>query len=266
MGELLRELHDEVAPAMLTVVGNSAGAGLGLAAAQWPRDHGHRQLDGLVLVSPGLDARVDRPEQVAIAARDPVQDIPGILEAARLYAGELDIAHPYVSPLNGDLSGLAPMLVISGTLDLITPTASRSPPRRRPRACRSSSISDEASRILTPACRHQKAARPAPSSCTRSHPGRSPDLSDIDGRDWGGGLQKRDHDIVHRRRDAVAPAEADDGAVSRIDLQRPAGEPVGMQRIDGVRRPVAIALDYLLDEAIIEGGRPRRAQPRCIHG
>jgi len=121
MGDLLRNLLEEAGPAKVTVVGNSAGAGLGLAAAQWLRDAGHRQPDGLVLISPALDASLNQPEHMAIAARDPMQDIPGILEAARLYAGDLDVAHPYVSPLNGDFRGLAPMIVFSGTLDLLSP-------------------------------------------------------------------------------------------------------------------------------------------------
>jgi acetyl esterase/lipase len=120
-GELLRKLLEDAGPAKVTLIGNSAGAGLGLAAAQWLRDSGYRQPNRLVLISPGLDASVSRAEQRAIAARDPVQDIPGIIEAGRLYAGDLDVAHPYVSPLNGDFRGLAPMIVFSGTLDLLYP-------------------------------------------------------------------------------------------------------------------------------------------------
>jgi epsilon-lactone hydrolase len=120
-GDLLRKLLEDAGPAKVTVVGNSAGAGLGLAAAQWLRDTGYRQPNGLVLISPGVNASVNRAERRAIAARDPMQDIPGILEAARLYAGDLDVAHPYVSPLNGDLRGLAPMIVFSGTRDLLYP-------------------------------------------------------------------------------------------------------------------------------------------------
>ncbi len=120
-GDLLRKLLDNAGPAKVTVVGNSAGANLGLAAAQWLRDNGYRQPDLLVLISPGLDCSISRPEQILSAARDPLQDIPGIREAARLYAGDLDIAHPYVSPLNGDLRGLARMIVFSGTCDLLYP-------------------------------------------------------------------------------------------------------------------------------------------------
>jgi monoterpene epsilon-lactone hydrolase len=120
-GELFRKLLDDVAPAKVVVAGNSAGAGLGLAAAQWLRDAGYRQPNGLVLISPGLDASISRPEQLAIAARDPVQDIPGIREAGRLYAGELGVGHPYISPLNGEFRGLPPMIIFSGTLDLLYP-------------------------------------------------------------------------------------------------------------------------------------------------
>lgn len=125
-GALLRRILEEAGSAKVTVVGNSAGAGLALAAAQWLRDTGYqRQPDRLVLISPGLDACVKRPEQVAIAARDPIQDIAGVRETGRLYAGDLDIAHPYVSPLNGAMRGLAPMTVFSGTRDLLYPDSTR---------------------------------------------------------------------------------------------------------------------------------------------
>jgi acetyl esterase/lipase len=119
--ELLRMLLEDAGAAKVTVVGNSAGASLALAACQWLRDRGHRQPNLMVLISPAADASVSRPEQVAIAARDPIQDIPGIIEAGRLYAGELDVGHPFVSPLNGAFRALAPMTIFSGTRDLLFP-------------------------------------------------------------------------------------------------------------------------------------------------
>ena len=73
------------------------------------------------LISPWLDASVSKEEQVAIAPRDLMLDIPGLAEVGRLYAGELDVTHPLVSPLSGDLHGLAPMIVFSGTHDLLHP-------------------------------------------------------------------------------------------------------------------------------------------------
>jgi epsilon-lactone hydrolase len=120
-GRLLQMLRDEAGSAKITVIGNSAGAGLGVAAAQWLRDSGYQQPDGLVLISPAVNLSVGDAARVTIAARDPLQDVPGVLELGRLYAGKLDITHPYVSPLYGDLHGLAPMIVFSGTRDLLYP-------------------------------------------------------------------------------------------------------------------------------------------------
>ncbi len=121
LGGLLRKVIEEAGSEKVTVVGNSAGAGMALAVAQWLRDAGHRQPSDLVLISPALDASVSRPEQVEIATRDPMNDIPGMREVARLYAGELDVTHPWVSPLNGDLHGLAPIAAFAGTHDLLFP-------------------------------------------------------------------------------------------------------------------------------------------------
>lgn len=119
--EMVRKLLDTVGPDNVTLVGNSAGAGLTLAAAQWLRDSGASQPRAMVLISPWLDASISRKEQPALAALDLMQDIPGLIAAGRLYAGDLDVAHPFVSPLNGELAGLAPMIVFTGTCDLMHP-------------------------------------------------------------------------------------------------------------------------------------------------
>ena len=121
VGNLMRELLESVGPANVSIVGQSAGAGLALAATQWLRDSGFRQPKLMVLISPLLDASVGGEDQVAIARRDLILDIPGLAEAGRLYAGKLDVSHPRVSPINGDLHGLPPMIVFSGTRDLLHP-------------------------------------------------------------------------------------------------------------------------------------------------
>lgn len=120
-GEVLRKVLEEAGAAKVTVLGNSAGAGLAVAAAQWLRDVGDCQPDRLILISPGLDFTLSHPEQQAIARRDPINDIPGTRELGRLYAGDLPITHPYVSPLRGNFRGLAPMTVFAGTFDLLYP-------------------------------------------------------------------------------------------------------------------------------------------------
>lgn len=119
-GRMLRDVIDTAGAQNVTVVGNSAGGGLSLAAAQWLREAGHPQPNALILICPGVNGTLNQCTQ-ADAAHDVMQDVPGMIEAFRLYAGDLDVTHPFVSPLNGNFEGLAPMLIFSGTHDLYHP-------------------------------------------------------------------------------------------------------------------------------------------------
>ncbi|MFF8267001.1 alpha/beta hydrolase fold domain-containing protein [Streptomyces sp. NPDC016562] len=101
------------------LLGDSAGAGLALAAAQRLRDRTGEQPSRIVLVSPWLDVTMSHPDQAAIEASDPVQARPGLREAGRLYAGTLAADDPRVSPLYGTFAGLAPLTVFSGTRDVL---------------------------------------------------------------------------------------------------------------------------------------------------
>ena len=48
-----------------------------------------------------------------------------LADAARLYAGEHDLSDPGISPVFGDLSGLPPTILFSGTRDLLLSDAVR---------------------------------------------------------------------------------------------------------------------------------------------
>lgn len=119
-GRILRDLIASVGARNVTVIGNSAGGGLALAAVQWLRDAGHIQPNGLILICPGVNGTLSQCRQ-ADAARDVMQDVPGMIEAFRMYAGDLGLSHPFVSPLNGTFDCLAPMLIFTGTHDLYHP-------------------------------------------------------------------------------------------------------------------------------------------------
>ena len=86
-------LIEAVSAQNVTVVGNSAGGGLSLAAAQWLRDAGHPQPNALILICPGVNGALSLCTQ-AVAARDVMQDVPGMIEAFRMYAGGLDVTAP----------------------------------------------------------------------------------------------------------------------------------------------------------------------------
>lgn len=123
----------EVAAELLTaeprrpvaLAGDSAGAGMALAVAQELRRDGRTPPAGLVLVSPWVDVSCKDPGLAERAARDPWLQVPGLTAAGDAYRGALAADHPWVSPIAGLLSGLPPMLVLSGTDDILNADAHR---------------------------------------------------------------------------------------------------------------------------------------------
>ncbi|WFR73695.1 alpha/beta hydrolase [Prescottella defluvii] len=109
----------------LVVAGDSAGGGLALAVALALRDRGIASPAHTALISPWLDATGSHPEIREIAPRDPWQHPDSLTVAADAYRGELDREHPWVSPLNGDLTGLGPITLFTGTRDILNVDARR---------------------------------------------------------------------------------------------------------------------------------------------
>lgn len=122
--ELAAALIDEVGAENTTIVGDSAGGGMGLAVAMRLRDQG-RAAPRLVLISPWLDISGTDPQLAVIAPRDPWLAVPGTHAAGRLYRGELAEDDLMVSPINGSLAGLGPITLLSGTRDIVNADAAR---------------------------------------------------------------------------------------------------------------------------------------------
>ncbi|MFF3014185.1 alpha/beta hydrolase fold domain-containing protein [Streptomyces sp. NPDC057939] len=118
--DLLSGLIEDGGAGGTVLIGDSAGAGLALAAAQRLRERTGAQPSRIVLISPWLDVTMSHPGQAAIEAGDPMLARPGLVEAGRLYAGVLAADDPRVSPLRGSFAGLAPMTVFTGTRDVLT--------------------------------------------------------------------------------------------------------------------------------------------------
>ncbi|WP_406691532.1 alpha/beta hydrolase [Saccharopolyspora sp. ID03-671] len=101
------------------LMGDSAGGGLALFVAQRIKLHGRPQPRRLVLFAPWLDLTTSDPGIAEREPHDPFLSAPGLREAAHLYTRDLDLRDPRVSPLFGDLSGLAPISVFTGTRDVL---------------------------------------------------------------------------------------------------------------------------------------------------
>jgi acetyl esterase/lipase len=108
----------EVGAANTSIMGDSAGGTIVLAVALQLRDRGLPAHRATVLISPALDLTFTDPRIAEIEPTDPWLAVPGPRAVARLWAGELALDDPIVSPLYGDLNGLAPVTMFSGTRDI----------------------------------------------------------------------------------------------------------------------------------------------------
>jgi len=112
-------LHGEdlgLDPARLALMGDSAGANLALVTAMTARDGGLVQPWVLVLVCPALDASMALPSYVEHAA-GPFLSAADMGWFYKHYAP--DPQHWRAAPLQGDLRGLPPSLVITAGHDLV---------------------------------------------------------------------------------------------------------------------------------------------------
>ena len=125
MQELYGDIAAEYGALNMTVMGDSAGAGMTLALAQMLRDAGQVLPEKLVLLSPWLDAVGNHPDQPEIEKRDNMLAIIGLQSSGKMYAGDLPANDPLVSPLFGSLEGLPPIQMFAGTSDILLPDAQR---------------------------------------------------------------------------------------------------------------------------------------------
>jgi acetyl esterase/lipase len=119
VADLAGALVDAVGAASVTVLGDSAGGAIALAAAMLLRDRdvglGPTEL---VLIAPSLDLRFTDPLIARIQPHDPWLAVPGLRAAAERWRGDLPTEHPLVSPVFGRLAGLGRISLFTGTHDI----------------------------------------------------------------------------------------------------------------------------------------------------
>lgn len=108
----------------IAIVGDSAGGGLSLAllAALEGRAVKPR---AVAVVSPWIDLTLTGETLVSRAAADPLLDKTKLQEAATLYLGAADPAHPHASPLFSQVPGDTPILIHVGNDEVLLDDAVR---------------------------------------------------------------------------------------------------------------------------------------------
>ena len=103
----------------VSVIGDSAGGNLALAATEYMVQQGETVPASMVLLSPWLDLTMSNPNIALV--QDPLLPLGPAQVIGREWAGNLPVTDPMVSPLKGSLSGLPPTYVYSGNLDILSP-------------------------------------------------------------------------------------------------------------------------------------------------
>src|SRR5699024_4751601 len=107
----------------IILMGDSAGGGLALVLAQLLKVKQLPQPEQIILISPWLDLSLSNPEIAPIEKKDPFLLRAGLIEAGKMYAGKTDTKDPKVSPLYGELNGLAAITMLMGSHDILAADA-----------------------------------------------------------------------------------------------------------------------------------------------
>ena len=110
--------------ASVFVAGDSAGGGLTLATLIAARDRGLRQATGGIGLSPWTDLAATPEELASEGLNDPtIPDnrtaITASQEWAAVYAGDADRTDPLLSPVFADYTGIPPLLLQVGAVEMI---------------------------------------------------------------------------------------------------------------------------------------------------
>ena len=115
MMQLYQQLVQQYTARRLIIMGDSAGGGFSLALAQEMRSDSIEPPSHLVLISPWVDV---------LGGDDALQEHDTFLNAQVLrkigaeWAGEMDPRDPKISPLYGDMQGLPPTDLFTGTWEI----------------------------------------------------------------------------------------------------------------------------------------------------
>lgn len=111
---------ETLAPRRVVIMGDSAGANLAIGLANWLSTSGHKSADKVVLLSPWVDLEMQNPD-MTLNFGEQLLVPEDLRQAARRYAGEMDIKDPLISPVFADVLELPETHIFTGDQDLLHP-------------------------------------------------------------------------------------------------------------------------------------------------
>jgi len=121
-----RALLDQgFSPGSIAIAGDSAGGGLTVAMLMAARDAGLPMPAAAIAISPWADLACTGVSYSTKAAQDPSLNREGLLAMAGVYLNGAAAESPLASPVNGDLTGLPPLLIQVGSAEVLLDDAVR---------------------------------------------------------------------------------------------------------------------------------------------
>lgn len=109
------------APEKVYLLGDSAGSGFILSFAMSLRDMKLPLPSKIFMVSPWVDLSMTNQDCYKNDKVDTMTSISGLIQAAKLFAGDIDLKDPRISPLYGNLHNLPNISMYDGTHDVLNP-------------------------------------------------------------------------------------------------------------------------------------------------
>ena len=102
----------------ISLVGDSAGAGLALALVSVLLTEAHPLPACSVLISPWIDLECKNNSHLENQEKDPMLSQSILKKTARLYTNK-DLSSPLISPVNNEFSGISPVLIQVGEHEIL---------------------------------------------------------------------------------------------------------------------------------------------------
>ncbi len=120
--EMVAALQQDRPEQRVILMGDSSGGGLALSMAQQMQAAGLAPPDFVVMISPWLDIRMAHPDITPeLDAKDYMLDAPALAYVGQVWAGELPLDDPRVSPIHGPLAGVGELILVASDCELFTP-------------------------------------------------------------------------------------------------------------------------------------------------
>lgn len=118
---IYKDIVEKVDFKKLVVMGDSAGGGLALALEEKLSQEGVPMPEKTILISPWLDTRLTNPEIEEVQKRDKELSKIKLQLAGIAYAGKDGKDSYLVNPIDGDLSKLKNITILTGSNDILNP-------------------------------------------------------------------------------------------------------------------------------------------------